>query len=198
MYCPKCGSEYREGFTECKDCEVALVNEEPKFVSVRNVYAGFGIRFAAMLIDLVLYLVLVLPVLYWFNRTPVIDSLLTYSYGGTVIWFISFLIEVVPFWLYNAFLESSKHQGSLGRMVLKIKVVDYEGKRVTFGKATVRYFSKTFISTVALGIGFLMSAFTARKQCLHDMISDTLVIKAGCEEELLMNLHGNVEKRESM
>jgi hypothetical protein len=29
MYCPECGVEYREGFTECSDCGVALVDGAP-------------------------------------------------------------------------------------------------------------------------------------------------------------------------
>jgi hypothetical protein len=30
MFCPKCGAEYRQGFTHCVDCDVDLVWEEPK------------------------------------------------------------------------------------------------------------------------------------------------------------------------
>jgi hypothetical protein len=30
MYCPQCGGEYREGFTECADCEVPLVEQAPE------------------------------------------------------------------------------------------------------------------------------------------------------------------------
>ncbi|MEA3296949.1 MAG: DUF2007 domain-containing protein [candidate division Zixibacteria bacterium] len=29
MFCPKCRAEYREGYTYCSDCEVALVAELP-------------------------------------------------------------------------------------------------------------------------------------------------------------------------
>jgi hypothetical protein len=35
MFCPKCKAEYREGFTECSDCQTALVFELPKDSSAR-------------------------------------------------------------------------------------------------------------------------------------------------------------------
>ncbi|HEY5543089.1 MAG TPA: hypothetical protein VIM04_07525 [Candidatus Binatia bacterium] len=42
MYCPNCRSEYRAGFSWCKDCDVALVDElpdkrEPEFVELVEV-----------------------------------------------------------------------------------------------------------------------------------------------------------------
>ncbi|HZF09949.1 MAG TPA: DUF2007 domain-containing protein [Thermoanaerobaculia bacterium] len=30
MYCPNCGTEYREGFSRCADCEVDLVDAPPR------------------------------------------------------------------------------------------------------------------------------------------------------------------------
>jgi len=55
-------------------------------------------------------------------------------------------------------------------------VVDLNGSRMSFARATGRHFAK-YISAFLLGIGFIMAAFTEKKQALHDMIAETLVIK---------------------
>jgi hypothetical protein len=41
MWCPSCGDEFREGYTRCNDCEVALVAERPAVLSPRR-RARFG------------------------------------------------------------------------------------------------------------------------------------------------------------
>ncbi len=61
-------------------------------------------------------------------------------------------------------------------MALGIVVTDIDGNRISFGRANARFWSK-IISGMILGIGFLMAAFTEKKQGLHDMIAGTLVIK---------------------
>lgn len=43
MYCPKCGDEFYEGFTECDGCEVALVEDPPELDS------AWDIRFVSVL-----------------------------------------------------------------------------------------------------------------------------------------------------
>jgi len=78
-------------------------------------------------------------------------------------------------WLYFAFMESSKWQGTVGKRALSLKVVDLDGKRISFGRATGRYFGK-FLSGI-LYIGYLMIFWTKKKQGLHDMMANTLVIR---------------------
>jgi uncharacterized RDD family membrane protein YckC len=73
-------------------------------------------------------------------------------------------------------MESSAKQATVGKMALGIIVTDLEGRRLGFGRATGRYFAK-ILSALILGIGFLMAAFTERKQGLHDMVASTLVVK---------------------
>jgi uncharacterized RDD family membrane protein YckC len=73
-------------------------------------------------------------------------------------------------------MESSSYQGTIGKKILGIKVIDMNGNRISFVKATVRYFSK-LLSALIIGIGFLMAGFTNKKQALHDLIAETLVVK---------------------
>ena len=78
-------------------------------------------------------------------------------------------------WLYFAFMESSSWQATLGKRALGIIVTDESGDRLSFGRATGRYWAK-FFSWITLLIGFLMAGFTQKKQALHDMVAGTLVV----------------------
>jgi uncharacterized RDD family membrane protein YckC len=86
------------------------------------------------------------------------------------------LIRTVLNWLYYALLESSAWQATLGKKALGLEVTDMEGRRISFGRATGRFFAK-IISALILWIGFIMAGFTEKKQALHDMIAGTLVIR---------------------
>jgi uncharacterized RDD family membrane protein YckC len=86
------------------------------------------------------------------------------------------IVGVILGWLYFALMESSSRQGTLGKMALGIKVTDLSGNAISFGRATVRHFGK-ILSTIILLAGYLMVAFTAKKQGLHDMIAGCLVVK---------------------
>ncbi len=93
-----------------------------------------------------------------------------YSTMGTAI-----LITSVLSWLYFAVCESSAWQATVGKLALGIRVTDMHGERISFLRALGRYPAK-FLSAIILGIGFLMVGWTRRKQGLHDMIVDTLVL----------------------
>ncbi len=87
------------------------------------------------------------------------------------------VVGIVLNWLYSALMESSAWQATLGKKVLGLLVTDLEGRRISFGRATGRYFSK-MVSAIILLIGFMMVGWTQRKQGLHDMMAGTLVWKA--------------------
>jgi uncharacterized RDD family membrane protein YckC len=88
------------------------------------------------------------------------------------------LVVLIPLTdlIYHVIMECSDRQATYGKQILKIKVCDEEGKRIDAGRAIARNFCK-FFSTLTLFIGYLISFFNRRQQCLHDMIAGTLVVK---------------------
>jgi len=76
---------------------------------------------------------------------------------------------------YFAWFHSSRNMATLGKMAVGIKVVRADGSPITLARGIGRYFA-LMLSSFTLGIGLLMAAFTGRKQALHDMICDTLVV----------------------
>lgn len=85
-------------------------------------------------------------------------------------------IGLVVNWLYFALMESSARGATVGKMAVGLRVVDEHGQRISFLRATGRFFAK-LISTMILLIGYLMVAFTDRKRGLHDIMAGTLVVK---------------------
>ena len=135
-------------------------------------YAGFWKRFASNLIDVIITGVVAgilgfMLGIYLALDNPYIDEYVAEIYGN--------ILGLLISWIYWAAFESSSMQATPGKMALGIIVTDTNGSRITFGKASGRYFGK-IISALILGIGFLMVAFTQKKQGLHDKISDCLVI----------------------
>jgi len=86
------------------------------------------------------------------------------------------LLALMLSWIYYASMESSTWQATLGKKILGLKVTDLAGNRISFGRASGRFFGK-ILSGMILGIGFLMAGFTARKQALHDILAGCLVLR---------------------
>jgi uncharacterized RDD family membrane protein YckC len=79
-------------------------------------------------------------------------------------------------WAYYAIFESSPARGTLGKMALGLYVGDIHGDPITFRRAVWRNLLKT-LSWLTLGTGFVLAAFTPRKQGLHDLLAGTLVLR---------------------
>ena len=90
--------------------------------------------------------------------------------------FALILVNVAAGWLYYSLMESSKTQATLGKMALSLKVTDLEGNKISFGRATGRYFGK-IISGMIMMIGYILAGITEKKQALHDMMAGCLVIR---------------------
>ena len=151
-------------------------------------YAGFWWRFLAIIIDDIIISfvagIFIIPIMGIFGLSiysmsesgmDLGDSPMLW--GSVVSMYTSIIIiSLVINWLYFAIMESSKTQGTVGKLLLKIKVTDYQYERITFGRATGRFFGK-YVSSFILMIGYIMAGFTEKKQALHDMMASCYVIK---------------------
>lgn len=140
-------------------------------------YGGFWRRAVAMLIDVVLVQVAAV-----IASMPVSIALAIALAGAVaeqdvaaLAGLLGFVIGSVMQWLYFAIMESSAKQATYGKKLLGLLVTDAEGARLSFGRATGRYFAK-FLSLLSL-IGFYLAGFTSRKQALHDFVAKTLVVR---------------------
>jgi len=88
-----------------------------------------------------------------------------------------FVAAIVISWLYFAMMESSERQGTFGKAMVNLRVMDANGNRLSFAHASGRFFSKIITGMVPFGIGYIMAGFTQKKQALHDFIAGTVVVR---------------------
>jgi len=148
----------------------------------RIVYAGFWKRFAAYVIDgfvvgavnyaIAIPISLFAAVGLGASATP--DN--PFGSGAAIALIgVMYLIQILLPGIYFGWMQSSRHQASLGKMAIGIKVTRGDGAPIQFWRGFGRYYA-TILSSLILLIGFIMAGFTERKQALHDMICDTLVV----------------------
>ena len=203
FFCNKCGAQNAVGAQFCSRCgaptsptasaaatppasgsspfgsavPLGVPVYSPGVLTASSLYGGFWIRVLAAIIDTVILRVVVIPVHLFFGGLGLAGMMsgihhpagLAILGGG-----VTLIALVFASWLYEAFMESSSYQATLGKMICGLKVTDLYGNRISFERATGRHFAK-WVSAAILWIGFIMVGFTERKQGLHDLIAGTLV-----------------------
>jgi len=198
-FCKNCGKDLSTSVFK-RDAQNSSVSENHYNPVRAKSYGGFWKRLVACIID-----GLIIGVVNWFvsafmglgigfrflsdifnEMTYYNDYNWGYNYGNVPNFFeaalrivvgsvtISLVTTVVS-WIYYAGFESSSFKATPGKLVLGMEVTDLNGQRISFLRATGRYFAK-IISGLILFIGFIMAAFTEKKQALHDIIAGCLVV----------------------
>lgn len=197
MFCTRCGSVNQDAARFCKGCGSPLdqpgagagaaVAAAPPYAppvfaqpAPQFRYAGFWRRFVAMIIDGIVFSPLFLVFFVTTGMFGVIfgagretEPLGAAMFGFGI--FAGFVVLVAGNWLYHTMMESSRHQATLGKMALGIRVTDMNGNRISFARANGRFFAK-WLSGAIMNIGYLMAAFTEKKQALHDILTGCLVV----------------------
>jgi uncharacterized RDD family membrane protein YckC len=146
----------------------------PTQIAGASGYARLFTRFAAGCVDFIVLYIL---------SSILIAVILDIGNSEGLIPACGDLLVVLNGWIYYSVLLSSSWQATLGMKVLKIKITDKTGGRISFGCASVRYFV-SLLSALPFFAGFLMIPFTGKKQGFHDMMAGTYVLKNNASLEL--------------
>lgn len=129
-------------------------------------YATFGQRFLSGLLDMIIVSIVAGVVLGW--------EVLVWS-SADLSWKDG--VAVLFYWTYYAGMQSSSWQATLGMRALDLRVLRQEDNEpISFARATGRHFA-SYVSTIILMIGYVMIAFTERRQALHDKLASTVVVR---------------------
>jgi len=132
-------------------------------------YAGFWIRAVALVIDTI---ILAIPIgIFWYKFWPDPNDLTFHHLLPAVLVIAALKI------FYFAGLWSLPMQATIGQEICRLRVLrDRDDPRISFLRALLRLFGMV-LSTLTLGTGYIMAAFTERKRALHDILAGTCVIK---------------------
>jgi len=153
-------------------------------------YAGFWVRFLATWIDMIIFIVPLGLIVYFISGGALLDfsdfsQSITYAQEGNTLaalqhmprtsakWepLLELLVAIVTIVFWKQWAGATP-----GKKLLGIYVVDAKSLgEINNKQAIIRYISY-IISTIPLAIGFIMVAFTKKRQALHDMLADTVVI----------------------
>ncbi len=139
------------------------------------IYAGFFSRLAAYVLDSILVsiglCIVKLPV--WFVKLAVGDSALfrPVLFEYTIFDILYYLLTVAYFVLMTYYCGAT-----VGKYLMKLRVVDVEGRKLSFMSVLLRETVGRYLSALIIYIGYIIVGVDNRKQGLHDKIADTCVI----------------------
>jgi uncharacterized RDD family membrane protein YckC len=154
--CLGCGKSNEDHALYCQGCG-AILKPGGTPIILTTTYGGFWKRTAAWLIDAIVV-------------SAATGALVTVTFG------VGIVGAFFAHWLYEAAMLSSSWKSTLGKRALGMIVTDLDGRPLSFARATGRHFAK-WLSAMTLCIGYIMAAFTTRKQALHDMVAGSVVVE---------------------
>ncbi|MBN9653176.1 RDD family protein [Halobacillus sp. GSS1] len=154
------------------DGQLSLLVHHQKNDLQKLLYAGFGSRFLAYIIDLI--------VIWSVNSIVTRPLLRLLNLEDAELWVPMFsaanITTSLIFFAY--FILMTKYfRATLGKMILGLSVVSLKGESLSNGQIIFRECIGRYISMAILGLPYLVVAFTKRHQGIHDLFADTSVIK---------------------
>lgn len=143
---------------------------QPATSTYQMTYARFWARYAAAFIDGIILFAVSFIIGFVFGFVAEAAGL-----EGEIGEILSTIISIIVGWIYFIYLTHTK-QATIGKKALHLKVVDESGTRLTLGKIILRETIGKIISAIIIYVGYIMAAFTEKKQGLHDIMAKSVVV----------------------
>ncbi len=168
-YCVKCGEKIPEDAAFCPNCGTPVRLD----LRTRFEIADWGERFVAWIIDMIVVGIFLMPFKWYFTWIRIAGSGMMPSFMK-VIPFVDLGFDNIVYFLYWMVMEGIYGQ-SIGKMILKLKIIQVNGKRINMPQAIVESLGKAFLLPIDCLIGWIL--YSDKKQRLFNHISETIVIK---------------------
>jgi len=188
-FCSECGRSYPADelvafgtSLVCAACKPVFTQKLREGIRPAGVtqYAGFWIRYLAVIVDsMVLGILAVIVLAIGLVLFPIdlgnmgrsqADFLQLVKLEGLV-W-----LSILLFGAVYETLMIGRYAATLGKMACSLRVVKSDGGPLSYGRSLGRHFAK-HLSSFLFGIGYIMAGLDDEKRALHDRICDTRVIR---------------------
>jgi len=189
-FCSQCGAALRTGASFCGGCGAAVESavpalpwktDTPDAGAAQRTYAGFWIRFAALFIDGIVVSIVTNPLTLAIGQGFSVQTTenargevtgVTWDFDATRLALTALISILIPGVYYTVAI--SRWGQTFGALALSVRVEHPDGTLLTPASAAVRWLG-TFVSGLALGLGYLWMIWDGRKQTWHDKMAGSVV-----------------------
>ncbi len=186
MYCPNCGKDLPHGASFCPECGSSNVGSNSGLGPRTTRWTGMDdlasrwARLGAAIVDGIVIMIVYLPIAFVFGVLDFSDWETSPSIGNQA---LSSLLSIALYIAVNGYFLARNGQ-TVGKLALGIKIVRSNREQASFGRLIgLRYLPISILGNIPFLGGLLVLVdvlliFREEKNCLHDDIADTRVVRA--------------------
>ena len=136
-------------------------------VTLEQNLAGIGHRILAFVLDTIFLLVTFWVMVWTLEKSGISDSFSSWAFMAVLL---------LPYFLYYPIMQYWNNGQTMGKMMLKIRVVKIDNTHPTIGDFIIRWIIRLFELNPLMPIGIIFVLINERKQRLGDMAAGTTVV----------------------
>ncbi len=154
-------------------------------VGINQNLAGIGQRFAAFLIDVFFLMIFYYFVFYLLSFTDLTKFVTSWA-------FVS--VMMLPYFLYYPLLQYWNNGQSLGKQIVKIRIVKSDNSHPRIGDFLIRWIFRLFEINLFPGLALIVMLLNDKNQRLGDLAAKTVVVAEKQKNKLNQSIFEELEQ----